>query len=163
HARLLHDAGLLGEALSSVDRAIALEPGLADTHAFRGALLIKCNRPNEALAALDRALQIDPDRGTSHVDPGLALHALGRPGEAIEALDRGSRIEGDDPHVQFVVGLVDLLHGRWQQGLSRFEFRLELSRFNHLHHRFLDSVTAIDQRFAAAPDMQLPWALPRWN
>jgi tetratricopeptide (TPR) repeat protein len=163
HARLLHDAGHLGEALNSIDRALALEPGLADTHAFRGALLIKCNRPDDALAALDRALSIEPDRGTTHVDRGLALHALGRHGEALEALDRGSRIEGDDPHVQFVVGLVDLLHGRWQQGLSRFEFRLELSRFNHLHHRFLDAGSNVDQRFTAAPEMQVPWALPRWN
>ena len=163
HARLLNDASRLDDALTSIERAIALEPSFADAHAFRGAMLIKRNRPADAVAALDRALAIGPARGTMHIDRGLAVHALGRHSEAFEALDRGCRMEADNPHVQFVDGLVDLMHGRWEEGFRRYERRLEVPTFNLLHRRFLEPGADIDRRFTMPQQTQELPPLPRWN
>ena len=149
--------------MTSIERALALQPDLADAHALRGAILIKRNRPADAVAALDRALSIAPDRGTFHVDRGLALHALGRHTEAFEAFDRGCRIESDNPHVQFVVGLIDLMHGRWEEGFRKYERRLEVPGFNLLHRQFIDAGADIDQRFALPPQIHELPAFPRWN
>ena len=163
HGRLLYDAARLDEAVASTERALALQPDLADAHALRGAILIKRNRPADAIAALDRALSIAPDCGTFHVDRGLALHALGRHTEASEAFERGCRIDGDNPHVQFVVGLADLLHGRWEEGFRKYEGRLEMPRFNSLHRRFLDAGSDLD-RLDTLPGPSRPLQpFPRWN
>ncbi len=161
HGRLLYESSRFDEAMTSIERALALKPDLAEGHAWRGAILIKRNRPADAVTALDRALAIAPDLGTAHIDRGLALHALGRHNEASEAFERGSRFEGDDPHVQFVIGLTDLLHGRWQEGFRKFERRLEVPGLNSLHRRFLDA--DIDQRFAVPRETRDLRPFPRWN
>ena len=163
HGRLLYDAARLDEAMASTDRALALEPNLADAHALRGAILIKSNHPAEAVAALDRALTLAPERGTIHIDRGLALQALGRHTEAFDAFDLGGRTESDNPHVQFVIGLAELLHGRWEDGLRRYERRLEVPRFNVLHRRFLGAGSDIDRRFAQPQQTQEWPPFPRWN
>lgn len=163
HGRLLYDAGRLDDAMVSTDRALALEPNLADAHSLRGGILIKTNRPANAVAALDRALSLAPERGTIHIDRGLALHALGRYTEAFDAFDRGCRTDGDNPHVQFLVGLAELLHSRWEVGLRKYERRLEVPQFNVLHRRFLAAGSDIDRRFALLQQAQEWPSFPRWN
>lgn len=163
HGQLLSDCARLDEAITSIERALALEPGIADAHALLGGILIKRNRPAHALAALDRALAIAPKRGTFHIDRGLALNALGRFNEAFEAFDRGCRTEGDDPHVQFVVGLAELLHGRWESGLVKYERRLEMPGFNSLHRRFLAAGADVDRPHALQGLPRQLELFPRWN
>jgi tetratricopeptide (TPR) repeat protein len=163
HASLLHDCSRFSDAIISNEKALALKPDLAEGHAFRGALLLKSNRPREAIQAFDRALSIDPSRGTAHVDRGLALHALGRYDEAFEAFDRGDHLAAQDPHVEFVIGLTDLLHGRWENGLRKYERRLEIPGFNVLHRHFLMSGADIDRRFALPRQKQELRPFPRWS
>jgi Flp pilus assembly protein TadD len=49
-------------ALKDFDRAIHLDPGLADAYLWKGIALRKANREEEARAALQHALQLDPNR-----------------------------------------------------------------------------------------------------
>jgi tetratricopeptide (TPR) repeat protein len=161
-SELLYDAGRLDDAFASVEREIALQPDFADAHALRGAILIKQNRPAEAVDALDRAIAIAPERATFHVDRGLALIALARFEEAAAAMERGCRIDTGNPHIQFVAGLVDLLHGRWLEGFARYEHRLEVPQFNLVHRRLLLSGRDIDQRFSQVPAPPMR-EYPRWG
>jgi tetratricopeptide (TPR) repeat protein len=49
-------------ALKDFDRAISLNPQLADAYLWKGIALRKANRESEARAALEKALQLDPER-----------------------------------------------------------------------------------------------------
>jgi tetratricopeptide (TPR) repeat protein len=49
-------------ALKDFDKAIALDPKLAEAYLWRGLALRKQNRNREARTALERALQLDPNR-----------------------------------------------------------------------------------------------------
>lgn len=54
--------GGAGLALKDFDKAIALNPRLAEAYLWKGLALRKQNRNQEARAALERALQLDPKR-----------------------------------------------------------------------------------------------------
>jgi adenylate cyclase len=57
--------------LAMADRALALDPGLAEAHAARGAGLITAERHDEAAAAFERALAIDASCYEAHLYYGL--------------------------------------------------------------------------------------------
>jgi tetratricopeptide (TPR) repeat protein len=74
--------GTPDEALARCDRAIAVNPGLAEAHIIRGDLLKALNRPEEALASYGRAVALSPDNAAAHDRRGLVLVELGRLTEA---------------------------------------------------------------------------------
>lgn len=49
------------QALETMDRALSLEPEVADFHAFRGLLLADLRRHADALKSVNEALQLEPD------------------------------------------------------------------------------------------------------
>jgi len=66
------------QALSSIDRALALCPNLTEAHADRGRALINLNRNEDALGDLQIAEQATPDDATIHFFLAQAYKALGR-------------------------------------------------------------------------------------
>ncbi|HVP29997.1 MAG TPA: DUF4034 domain-containing protein [Myxococcota bacterium] len=59
-AELLLARGLAGEALSDLNRAIALDPGVTGSYALRARAHAALGRRDRALNDLDRALELDP-------------------------------------------------------------------------------------------------------
>jgi eukaryotic-like serine/threonine-protein kinase len=57
---------LLHRAIEMGDRALSLEPRLADAHMWKGAALLALERVDEAIAAIEDALRIDPNSGQGH-------------------------------------------------------------------------------------------------
>ena len=49
------------EILAMADKALALDPDLAEAHAARGEALRVAGRSEEAIAAFERALELDPN------------------------------------------------------------------------------------------------------
>jgi tetratricopeptide (TPR) repeat protein len=49
-------------AIQDFDKALSIDPKLADAYLWKGLALKKVNRPSEARAAFDRALALDPNR-----------------------------------------------------------------------------------------------------
>jgi len=49
-------------AIKDFDKAISLNPKLADAYVWKGIALRKLNKDAEAHQALERALQLDPNR-----------------------------------------------------------------------------------------------------
>jgi len=80
-------------ALSSIDKALALCPGLAQARADRGRALIRMDRNEEAVADLRAAEKISPEESSIHFLLGQALRSLGRPAEAKVEMDIFTRLE----------------------------------------------------------------------
>jgi hypothetical protein len=58
-------------ALTGYDRVIAMEPGLVDAYANRGASFAALNRWNEALADFEQAIALRPDHAEAHFNRAL--------------------------------------------------------------------------------------------
>lgn len=81
-ALALSAAGRAREALEAEDRALALNPLLAEAHNHRGTLLAALGRLPDALAAFSEALRLDPNNADALTNRGNALRGLGRRDEA---------------------------------------------------------------------------------
>jgi eukaryotic-like serine/threonine-protein kinase len=57
---------LLHRAIEVSERALALDPRLADALIWKGAALLALARVDEAIAAIDGAIRIDPNSGQAH-------------------------------------------------------------------------------------------------
>ena len=76
-------------ALSSVDRAVALNPNNADARTIRGAVLSLLGRPEEGLAEVKLAMRHNPHHPDWYLTAlGRAYFLLGRYDDAIPELER---------------------------------------------------------------------------
>lgn len=74
----LASAGRLAEALASLDRAIALDAGVAHAHFLRGTILGQQGRFRDAAAALERAVALSPRHVGARFKLALAYAQLGQ-------------------------------------------------------------------------------------
>ena len=75
-------------ALGQIDRAIEINPGDAESYAYRGNILVWAGRAAEALPWLEGALRFDRAHAMASQHLCMAYYFLDRYGEAIEAGDR---------------------------------------------------------------------------
>ena len=80
--------GRADEALTALDRALALDPVRPGVLSARAAALVALARDVEGVAACDLALARDADNPVVLNARGVALRRLGRPEEALAAYDR---------------------------------------------------------------------------
>jgi tetratricopeptide (TPR) repeat protein len=83
----LTDLGRDAEALESYDRAIALEPKMAEAYLGRALALKKLLRLDDALANVDKAISIKTDARAS------LLRSLGREDDARAAETRAGELQ----------------------------------------------------------------------
>ncbi len=86
-ALMYQSKGQFGEALSTLDQAIARYPGNAHLYAVRGALWLQLEEYAKALADLERSLELADDPGV-RVNYAEALRRFDRKQEALASLDR---------------------------------------------------------------------------
>jgi len=95
-------------AWEAVDRALVLDPDLAEAHSRRGLLLwFDSGRPEEAEQALLRALELNPGLAVTHVRYGGLLTNLERYDEAVQEQRRAVQL--DPMVVRWRVNLSDAL------------------------------------------------------
>ncbi len=81
---------------SAAERALALEPNLAEAHAAKGRILGDDGRLEESLAEHRIAMQLDPENYEVNAAAARCFIALRRHDEAIQSLERAARaIETD--------------------------------------------------------------------
>jgi tetratricopeptide (TPR) repeat protein len=78
----LLDAGRNDEALAAYDRAIALEPKMAEAYLGRAVALKKLARLDDALASVDKAIEMKGDVAKMHEARASLLRELGRDEDA---------------------------------------------------------------------------------
>jgi TolB-like protein/Tfp pilus assembly protein PilF len=91
HAALSHAelfAGNHDRSLNAINRAVALNPNSADSHALRGIVLNFVGAPVEALDEMELAIRLNPNHPTWYfVGLGRACYGLGKYEQAIPYLE----------------------------------------------------------------------------
>ena len=85
---VLQTEGRIASALRVLDETLAMEPGNAQLHAWRGLLLHAARRYDEELAAVQRAVAIDQDSWMATLHVGLSYSRRRDYGRALPALRR---------------------------------------------------------------------------
>ena len=102
-------------------RALELNPGDADTRVSFGMLLYNVGRIPEAVAAMEKACALDPLSPRVWRVLGSYHLAVGDLPAARQALMRALEIRPGDTMSRLVLGWTELLEGRPQEALIRFE------------------------------------------
>jgi adenylate cyclase len=82
--------------LSMADRALALEPGLAEAHASRGAALAVLKRYDEAATEFEKAISLDPNSYEAYWFYARSCIFQAKLEEAAKWLERASEAKEDD-------------------------------------------------------------------
>lgn len=117
-ARLDKDLGKLDDALSSIDRAVALKPQDAHYRVQRAQVLYLLNRPAEAGAEYTEALRRDPNSIEAlHGEAEILLNQH-RDQEALQLLQRYAALAPDDRDANVAAAGLLVQTGRSQDALA---------------------------------------------
>ena len=83
------------QALEQFEKALQLNPKVADTWNNRGTVFNNLKEPERAIADFDRAISLDPNYAGAFCNKGKALAALGRYNEALAAYERALGLKPD--------------------------------------------------------------------
>lgn len=76
------------EAAQALQRSLAFDPDLPDSHYNLGVVQQRLGRTEDAVASFARAAALDPSYAEAHNNLGNALQSLGRPEEALPHYER---------------------------------------------------------------------------
>jgi tetratricopeptide (TPR) repeat protein len=125
----LRKLGRFAEAVASYEAAIRCQPALAQAHFSRGAALEDQGLFAPAIESFNRMLALRPGarlEAQAYAHRAWAHNALGRFADAFADVKHSLRVAPGDDNVLFRTGLIDLLHGRWDEGWPKWERRLPL-------------------------------------
>lgn len=120
----LRALGRLDEALADYDRALAMEPRLAEAHYNRGFVLFDLGRHDAAVAAFDKALALRPGDAAALNQKGVALRRLRRWDEAIKSYDAALAAAPDYAQALSNRGCAYHDLRRYKEALASFEMSL---------------------------------------
>ena len=116
----------IDEILATADKAIALDPQLADAHAARGYVLDISGRASEAEAAFERALELDPNNFEAYYFYARHCMKQDKREKAAELLIRALEVNPEDS--QAPLHLCRVLYGLGRRNESEKYARLGLQR-----------------------------------
>jgi tetratricopeptide (TPR) repeat protein len=118
------------EAMSSYDRALALDDSLPEAHSNRGLMLAEMGQPDEALEAQNRALALRPDFVDALINRGNLFIDRSEPDAALADYDRALALAPDNAnaHSCRANALMDL--GRAAEALESSQKALALDPAN---------------------------------
>jgi len=159
------------ESAQLLARAVAINPGSANTWNNLGNAQRALERLDDALASYDRALAVKPDHVDALYNRGIVLAALGRDAEALAACDRALALRPDFALAHGNRGV--LLHalGRHDEALAAYDRALALDARQAGAHanraivlrdmgRLPDALASFDR--ALALDPHAPFAFGDW-
>ncbi|HSQ69282.1 MAG TPA: tetratricopeptide repeat protein [Steroidobacteraceae bacterium] len=88
------------KAEQAVDRALQLDPSLAEAWASEGQLLMDQRRVPQALAAFEKAVKLNPNLVYALIEQAAALGRLGRNREAVVVADRAFELDPMSDYVR---------------------------------------------------------------
>jgi len=105
------------EAREAYERALALDPGVADAHVNLGRLLHKAGELGRAEPHYREAARLDPDDPTPHFNLGVLLEEVGRRDEAVHAYRQAILRDSDFADAHWNLGLLLESLGRRQEAV----------------------------------------------
>lgn len=109
---------LLPAAAEAVERALALEPDLAEAHTVRGRLHMYRREGPAALRAFQRAVELKPSHAATHAWLGKLLVSLGRPEAALASAEQSVELDPMSAENQGTLCLALLATGRYEEALA---------------------------------------------
>jgi predicted O-linked N-acetylglucosamine transferase (SPINDLY family) len=101
---LAGQSGRTDVAIDLLERAIALEPTIAEHHCNLGEFHLRAGRWDPAIAAFGRSIALKPGLAQAHAGLARALKARGRGGEALAALARAVELAPGDAELAASLG-----------------------------------------------------------
>lgn len=106
---------------ASFQRALALEPGNADTVRRASLSLFTLGRFDEAISLIRRAVQLDPLSAGAYDDLGQINYYAGRDDEAVAAFNKTLELNPSFPAARVYLGRVALERGDPQRAMTEME------------------------------------------
>jgi adenylate cyclase len=100
--------------LATTEKALALDPKLAEAHASRGVALFAGQRYEEAQAEFDEAIALNPESFEAHYFYARSNFAQGKIEQAIALFERAAKIRPDDYQIPCLLVGIYKSHGREQ-------------------------------------------------
>jgi Kae1-associated kinase Bud32 len=102
----------LNHALAASDKALDLDPELAEAHNSKGQALFACERYDEAKQAFENAIRLNPKLFDAYLSYARTDFASGRPEEAARRYEQAVEIQPDDYQVRLLLGFAYSKFGR---------------------------------------------------
>jgi len=134
---LASDEGLLEEAFSYFEKALAARPQMPEMHQHLGGVLLKLRRPAMARDAFLEALRLDPESAEANLGLAQALYRLRQFPESVQpALNSATRMPGRAV-AHLILGLSLARIGAKSDAITALENALRSQPGNGLAHRVL--------------------------
>jgi len=143
---ILEPVSAMLEAIDAVNRALELDPNLADAHASKGLILTHSGEMAAGLRSLQRAVELNPGHSGAWNLLGRALYSFERFGESLAAIDKSVAL--DPVSMLAYTGSGDAYYFARQYEKSVLNYRLALEldrRFDGAHSGLARSLEALGQ------------------
>jgi predicted O-linked N-acetylglucosamine transferase (SPINDLY family) len=175
HAAALHLLGVLAyrsnhvsAAIELIDRAIGVNPTVAEYHADLAEAYRRAGQMDAAIAAFRHAIALDPESAAAHYNLGNALKLQGRFEEAIAAYRRALELESDLALAHNNLGNALKATGRLAEAIVAYHRAIELEPGLALAHGNLgialheadqseEAIAAHRRAIALGPDQALAY------
>ena len=117
----LGDLGRTDESIECFDKALSINPSLAEAWLNKGASLTEKGLNADALICFDRALALNPALGVAWSNKGHILTKLGRSNEALVAFQKAVELSPENSVAWFLKGELLATLKRYQDALLCFQ------------------------------------------
>jgi tetratricopeptide (TPR) repeat protein len=166
----LGDLGMTDDSLECFDKAIAMNPTLAEAWLNKGASLSEKGQNAEAMRCFDRALAINPKLSVAWSNKGHVLFELGHYAESLTSFQRALQLNPRDAGVLFHEAATFAKLGKHEEAVASYTkvVRLEPKRsnawFNMAHSmgflgRHQDVIKCCDHALQIHPDFTPLWIM----
>jgi adenylate cyclase len=122
-----HESVVMDEVLATTEKALSLDPRLAEAHASRGVALSAGQRYEEAKTEFEKALALDPDSYEAHYFYARSNFAQGNVDRAAALFERAAEIRPDDYQVPCLLVAIYKSLGRPQDAKNAAQKGVELA------------------------------------
>jgi tetratricopeptide (TPR) repeat protein len=122
----LLEKGSVGEAIIQFQKALQIQPNLAETHYNLGNALLQKGDMDEAIAHYQRALQIKPGYAKTHYNLGNALLQRGDIDEAIAHYQQALQVKHDYAEAHNNLGYALLQKGNVDEAIAHYQQALQI-------------------------------------
>lgn len=143
---MLAPAEAMKEAIAAVDKALELDPNLAEAYASRGLILTHSGGIAEGLGCLQRAVELNPGYSAAYNLLGRALYSYERIPEALAAIDKSVSLDPVSMMAYTGAGDAYYFARQYEKSVMHYRMSLELDRrFDGAHTGLARSLEALGQ------------------
>ena len=138
------------QARAAIERALELDPDLAEAHAALGIVLTRELRFEEAERAFRRALELNPGSAEAHGSYAFPLNLLGRGSESVRMARRAVELDPLSIRRRLKLATSLLFTRDYDGALDEAARALELEPENMIAHYFLGAALALNGQLEEA-------------